>query len=43
MTAEERIAYMRRKLLALYREWLIDGRPVTAKLACCEKQDRETA
>nr|DAV00985.1 MAG TPA: hypothetical protein [Caudoviricetes sp.] len=28
MTSEERIAYMRRKLLALYREWLLDGRPV---------------
>ncbi len=28
MTAEERIEYMRRKLTALYRKWLLEGRPV---------------
>lgn len=27
MTPEERLAYMRRKLMALYRQWLIEGRP----------------
>lgn len=28
MGADERIEYMRRKLLALYLRWLLDGRPV---------------
>lgn len=28
MTAEERIESMRRKLMALYRQWLLEGRPV---------------
>lgn len=28
MTPEERLAYMRRKLMALYRKWLLEGRPV---------------
>lgn len=28
MKPEERIAYMRRKLMALYRQWLLEGRPV---------------
>lgn len=27
MTAEERIAFMRRKLMALYRRWVQEGRP----------------
>lgn len=28
MTPEERLAYMCRKLMALYRQWLLEGRPV---------------
>lgn len=28
MKPKERTAYMRRKLTALYRQWLLEGRPV---------------
>lgn len=28
MKQEERLAYMCRKLMALYRQWLLEGRPV---------------
>ena len=28
MTAEERIAYLRHRLIVLYLQWLLDGRPV---------------
>lgn len=28
MKPEERLAYMCRKLMALYRQWLLEGRPV---------------
>lgn len=28
MKSEERLAYMCRKLMALYRQWLLEGRPV---------------